>query len=197
MWRKISSLSSLQPNTHFQVRSGILDIFPFVSDLIFPEESFKMEGVEIAAWDLLHIVDKVGSYQIFIVIVVPLRKHNVPVVMPQQTVLQRSLGTTILEPLVCSANTTRLTFKREPHHTLRQRDIGVNTASKLHRRAIFGSFLSIFDLCSRLWNVAQFLVAATFLHSLFPGKVPGCTTITKSLVMWLDRCELTRFIRLK
>ena len=61
------------PTHTFKSVQEILDIFPFVSDLIFPEESFKMEGVEIAAWDLLHIVDKVGSYQIFIVIVVPLR----------------------------------------------------------------------------------------------------------------------------
>jgi len=48
------------PTHTFQSVQEILDIFPFISNLIFPHESFKVEGVEIHAWDPLYIVDKVS-----------------------------------------------------------------------------------------------------------------------------------------
>ena len=44
-------------STHtFNSVQELLDVYPFISDLIFPEETFDIEGVKIEAGEVLQIV---------------------------------------------------------------------------------------------------------------------------------------------
>ena len=53
--------------THtFRSVQEILDVFPFVSVLICPKEAFDIKGVEIPAWDPLHILYKVSLFWCYI-----------------------------------------------------------------------------------------------------------------------------------